>query len=139
MVDWGAKHASGNKNTQCLKHVSKLLQLFRPGVVVIEATGKRKPTKGPRVRKLIEQIKRLLRRKGIKFMTFSREEVRHCFARFQATTKHEIARAIADQLPELKARLPKKRRIWMLEASSMMIFDAVALAVTHYGVKDATL
>ena len=137
LVDWGAKHVMGNKNTQCLKHVSKLLQLFRPEVVVLEAVSGRKPTKSPRIQKLIEQIKRLLRRKGIRFLTFSREQVRHCFARYEAITKHEIAAAIAGQLPELEARLPQKRRIWMPEAYGMMIFDAVALAFTHYCVEEA--
>ena len=49
-----------------------------------------------------------------------------------ATTKQEIAIAIAERFPELAPRLPRSRKPWMSEDYRMSIFDAVALALTFF-------
>jgi hypothetical protein len=49
------------------------------------------------------------------------------------TTKHQIAVVIAGKFPELAPRLPPVRKPWMTEDARMAIFDAVALALAHYG------
>jgi len=49
-----------------------------------------------------------------------------------ATTKQEIAIAIAERFPELAPRLPRFRKPWMSEDYRMSIFDAVALALTFF-------
>jgi len=58
--------------------------------------------------------------------------VKKVFAVFRANTKHEIAHAVAQQLPELAPRLPRFRKPWMSEDYRMAIFDAAALALTYF-------
>src|SRR5947207_3331343 len=57
--------------------------------------------------------------------------VKKVFGTFRANTKHEIAHAVAQQLPELAPELPRYRKAWMSEGSQMAIFDAAALALTY--------
>jgi hypothetical protein len=46
-----------------------------------------------------------------------------------------IAVAIAGQLPALRPWLPPKRRIWESEHYCMAIFEAAALAMTHFAAR----
>ena len=64
-------------------------------------------------------------------MAYSRQHIRLAFGAC-GKSKDTIARAIADTLPALKPWLPPKRRIWESEHHSMAIFEAAALALTHY-------
>lgn len=61
---------------------------------------------------------------------YSRGQIRRAFAAQGATTKEQIAAALASQFPELARRLPPKRKVWMSEDHRMAIFDAVALIFT---------
>jgi hypothetical protein len=36
LVDWGVKNVAGNKNTQSLKQVEKLIIQYQPGVLVLQ-------------------------------------------------------------------------------------------------------
>jgi hypothetical protein len=45
--------------------------------------------------------------------------------------KHEIASALAQQLPALASKLPPKRKIWQSEDYRMSIFDAAALGIAY--------
>ncbi len=64
-------------------------------------------------------------------MFYHRNAILFAFSDFGKSTKHEIAEAIAEWLPELSQRLPKKREFYMSEAPEYGIFDAAALALTH--------
>jgi hypothetical protein len=58
--------------------------------------------------------------------------VKQAFSESGASTKHEIAVAIAKRFPELAPRLPRFRKPWMSEDYRMSIFDAVAFGVTFF-------
>lgn len=131
-VDWGAKETKGNRNYDALQKIARLLDFFHPDLVLLEATDGRGTKKGTRVQKLLDAIKKFLRKKGIKYASFSRQEIRECFSYSDAFSKQEIAEEIASALPEFACRLPAKRRPWQAESYSMMIFDAVALVFTFY-------
>ena len=45
---------------------------------------------------------------------------------------YEVARAVADHLPELAPRLPPRRKPWMSQDERMSIFEAVAFGLTFY-------
>ena len=55
------------------------------------------------------------------------------FRQYNATTKHEIAQAVAQIIPELAWRLPPKRKPWQSEAHRMSVFDAAAAVIAHVG------
>jgi hypothetical protein len=54
---------------------------------------------------------------------------------FGASSKQEIAAAIANRFPELAPRLPRFRKPWMSEDYRMSIFDAVALGLIYFKTK----
>jgi hypothetical protein len=58
--------------------------------------------------------------------------VKQVFSESGASTKYEIAVAIAQRFPELAPRLPRFRKPWMSEDYRMSIFDAVALAIAFF-------
>ncbi len=126
LVDWGVKTVRGNKQTECLRKIRELLQLYQPTVVVLEDCARRGSRRCPRVRRLSERIRALVAKSGVKARVVSRARVRKAFA--PASTKHEIAVAIANHFPELAPLLPPPRKPWMSEDCRMNIFDAVALA-----------
>ena len=45
--------------------------------------------------------------------------------------KYQVARAVAKRLPDLAAKLPRKRKIWEKEHYRMRIFDAAAVGVAY--------
>ena len=53
-----------------------------------------------------------------------RDAVRKLFP--EATSKHDRAVALVECFPELRPRLPRKRKAWMSEDVRMRIFDALA-------------
>ena len=58
--------------------------------------------------------------------------VRAAFAHCGAFSKHEIAGAIAKQLPDLSHLQPPIRKPWMSEDYRENIFDAFALALVVF-------
>jgi Holliday junction resolvasome RuvABC endonuclease subunit len=133
LIDWGNKMvntAKGDKNTQCLKRIIKLIEYYHPNVIVVEnATGKGS-RRCRRVQKLIQEIVVLASAGRIRTKAFSRSQIRKAFSQYQASTKHQIATAIAGLFPELAPHLPRFRKPWMSEDNRMSIFDAAALALT---------
>jgi len=77
-------------------------------------------------------IQNLAAWQNIKAQSMSPAKVKRVFLAFGARTKQEIARVVADQLPELAPRLPRVRKPWMSEDYRMAIFDAAAFALTYY-------
>jgi len=59
----------------------------------------------------------------------TRQAVREAFTKV-GRTKYEIAKAISDWFPELAARLPVQRRLWLAEDQRMNICDAMAFFLT---------
>ncbi len=126
LVDWGVKTVRGDKQAGCLRKIRELLQLYQPTVVVLEDCARRGSRRCPRVRRLIERIRATVTKSGVKARLVSTARVRKAFA--PASTKHEIAVALANRFPELAPLLPPPRKPWMSEDCRMNIFDAVALA-----------
>ena len=62
----------------------------------------------------------------------SKTAIRDTFSCVGAVTKHEIAHAIAMQIPAFAAKMPPVRKPWMSQDSRQSLFDAVALALAYY-------
>lgn len=127
-VDWAVKNVREQpRNRHALKHVRTLIDKYQPTVVVLEDYAGRGSRRCERIRRLIDSIEQLARKKKIRVRRFSRSQIRACFAAYNAKTKDQIARVIAMQLPEFGPRVPPKRKIWKSVDYRMAIFDAVAL------------
>jgi hypothetical protein len=81
---------------------------------------------------LIDKIAVLAKERRITVVRCSRDEVLSVFGRMGAKSKDDIAAVVARLVPELGPRLPHRRRIWESEHHSMAIFEAAALALTHF-------
>jgi hypothetical protein len=130
LIDWGVKSARANKNVQSLAKARELIQHYQPDVLVLEdCKGSRR---GKRVQQLIRSIVELCTSRNLKTRCFSQTKVKEVFAAANAVTKHEIAFASVEQLPELAPHFPPRRQPWMNEDPRMSIFDAVARALTFF-------
>ncbi|MHC4946383.1 MAG: hypothetical protein ACYTG7_25500 [Planctomycetota bacterium] len=136
-IDWGTKVVRGDRNKESLSKLRELLAWFRPAALILEDHTGKDSRKSARIKRLIEAIKRLAKKKGIRLFQYSRRLIRQCFTDFHAFNKHEIAKAIAKELPEFVPYVPRKRRPWMSEAHRMAMFDATALIFTFYHFRDA--
>ncbi|MHB8519870.1 MAG: RuvC family protein [Limisphaerales bacterium] len=130
LIDWGVKTVRGNKQAGCLRKVRELVDQYQPTVVVLENCAARGSRRCARVQRLIERIRALAIKNGVKPRLVSRAQVRNAFA--PASTKHEIACAIAERFPELAPLLPPVRKPWMSEDARMNIFDAVGMGMTAF-------
>jgi Holliday junction resolvasome RuvABC endonuclease subunit len=131
VMDWGVKETRWDKNQLTKSKVQSMLQEVRPAAVVIENWFHESCRRSARVRELLCDLAVVAHRGGATAMTYSRQHIRLAFGEC-GKSKDTIARAIASTLPALKPWLPPKRRIWESEHHSMAIFEAAALALTHY-------
>ncbi len=130
-IDWGFRHVDGDKNERSLAKVRRLIEDYAPDIVLLENHAGDGSRRSPRIKSLIDDIAALAQRKGVQVAQYSRDQIRECFAEFDATNKYEIAQAISRSLPEFPPQLPPERKIWLPEDPRMSIFDAVSLVFTH--------
>jgi Holliday junction resolvasome RuvABC endonuclease subunit len=130
LVDWGVKSVKGDKNSQCMKKLEKLIAQYEPEVIVLQDYSAKGSRRSARIRELGRQIVALASSRKLKVAMFSRERVMRAFFADGQVTKHTLAEVLAKRFPnELGFRLPPKRQPWMSEDSRMDIFEAVALAL----------
>lgn len=132
LIDWGVKSVRPVNEGRCLAGVAAQIKFFAPTVLVLENTAARSSRRCRRVRQLIQAIRTLAAKMGVRTRLVSRGQVKTVFAASGALTKHQIALGIAQQLPELARRVPRHRKPWMSEDDRMNIFDAVALALPFF-------
>lgn len=132
IIDWGVKSIRTDKGASTLLKVDQLVRHYLPDVVALENHAGKGSRRCCRIRLLIDTLRRDIEDRRVKTRLFSRRQVCRVFAAFGATTKFEIAHAIAQQLPDLALDLPRYRKPWMSEDYRMAIFDAASLALTFY-------
>src|SRR5665213_604961 len=131
--DWGVREIKEkHKNSKALEEIKKLIDRYRPEVLVIEDTAGKGSRRTTRIRKLYRMLVHFARAEYIDLHRCSRIEVNACFATVGARTKYEIAKAIATQIPAFAHRLPRFRKVWMSEDPRQSLFDAAALGLTYY-------
>lgn len=131
--DWGVKEIrEKHKNTKTLDEIAKIIDRYQPEVLVIEETGVRTSRRTSRIRKLYRMIAHVAEVQCIELHQYAKSEVRACFESVGATTKYEIAKAIAAQIPAFAHRIPRYRKAWMSEDPRQSLFDAAALGVAYY-------
>ena len=130
LVDSGGRAAGPKEKAKALAKILKLIRHYRPELIVLE--NPRGSRRCPRVQSLLDAIRRLATKEGLKSRWFPVSRVKKVFRTFRAKTKHEIAHAVAQQIPELAPLLPPYRKAWMSEDYQMSVFDAAALALTYF-------
>ena len=103
-----------------------------PAVFVLESFEGRDATRIDRIRRLCRSMQNLVACRDIGIRIYPRAAVRTCFASIGATSRYEIALAIAQRIDAFNHRLPPKRRKWMNQDPRQSLFDAAALAITYF-------
>lgn len=132
LLDWGVRHIKRDKNQLSVAKARLLIERYQPEEIVLEDYAGPGSWRRPRVRSLIRMFRRVADKDFIEVHAYSRGQIRDCFAPSERPNKYEIAQKIVVALPELRSRLPKKRRPWTPENPYMALFDAVALALCHF-------
>ena len=131
--DWGVKEIKKkSKNTKTLDEIKKLIDRYRPEVIVIEDTSDRASRRNSRIRKLYQMLVHLAAAEYVDLCRYTKAQIKECFASIGATTKYEIAKAIATQIPAFGHRIPPIRQPWVSEDPRQSLFDAAALGITYF-------
>jgi hypothetical protein len=128
LIDWGIKTTERADNAKSARVIDKLIDRFRPDLLVLEDWDSAGSRRCGRVETLLGRIatkegKRVL----VRLVT--RREIRAIGPLPLTSTKHGRASFLAERFPELQAFLPPARKPWMPEDDRMAIFDALSFAV----------
>jgi hypothetical protein len=131
-VDWGLAAVKAKRSARSLARFERLLNRYAPAMVIFEEFDDRSSRRYARIRELCQQMIALAAERGIRVRIYSREIIRGCFDHSGKRTRHGIALSIADQIEIFRHRLPRERQRWDSEDVRQSLFDAVALALTHF-------
>jgi hypothetical protein len=130
ILESGNKGVEGNKNSQSVSKIEKLLKQFLPSVLVLQDVNAAGCRRAPRIKALHRQVIELATSRKIKVSLVSGKLLREMLLGDAKGTKHEMAEFLAEKFhAELAGKLPPKRRAWENEDGRMDMFDAVGLAV----------
>ena len=133
LIEWMTKTVrTERKNADSLTKIFALIEWYDPQTIIFENAWYTQSRRSKRVTRLLYILKEKMQGRGIEVATYSRDDIRQVFASVRATTKHDIACAVAAHFPELRRHLPEKRKPWKAEHAKMGIFDAASLALTFY-------
>jgi Holliday junction resolvasome RuvABC endonuclease subunit len=132
-IDWGVREVKGpNPERQYLALAQALVEQMQPDVLVLS----RLETSVLHRSKRRDRFQRLLanyaRGEGVRVVQYARVQVLACFEGVGAVTRYQIAQAIAAQIHAFAHRVPPPRKVWEADDARMFLFDAIALALTHY-------
>jgi hypothetical protein len=134
LIDWGIKTTGQADNAKSARVIDKLIDRFRPDVLVLEDWDSAGSRRCGRVETLLDRIaakegKRVL----VRLVT--QRDIRAIGSLPLTSTKQGRASFLAERFPELQAYLPPVRKTWMPEDDRMAIFDALSFAVASVRTK----
>jgi hypothetical protein len=132
LIDWGLVHA-GREVDAAARRLDAQLIRYTPNMLIIEHVLP-EVRRSVRAREFLVSVELLGLTRGIEIKRISQAAVKETFA--DSRIKHDIALALSDCYPELRAWRPRRRKTWTSEDQRMNIFDALALAETFLSSTD---
>ncbi len=129
--DWGTVDVRANRNAVALRRFEKLLDRYEPRALAIESFENKVSRRSTRVRTFCRKLVTLVEARGIEVRTYTRDEIGKTFVGDNASTRDDIAAAVAERVAVLRPRLPKPRETWQSEHPSAALFAATACALTY--------
>jgi len=126
LIDWGVASAKLPVDACILSRIEHVIDRCAPDLIAVE--DGRGTRRGRRAKEIIKGIERIAKKRTLRIVRVTRRSVRETFS--PATTKQQIAEALARLFPELAPRLPRPRKCFDAEDNRMNIFDAASFAVT---------
>jgi hypothetical protein len=133
MVDWGVcLYGSSGGPTAARKRLAPLLKQFLPSSIAVSTILTEKALGRHGVRRILTAIRREASVHTVPVQMIEKVRVRKVFRSLHAKTKHEIASAVAKLFPELRWKLPPKRKVWQKEHYRIAMFEAVAVGYVYW-------
>jgi len=133
IIDYAMVSVRPVRNDKCLDRIHEMILYYQPKIMILE--DYKESNKSERVKKLLKNINDY-GQDSIRIFKYSREQIRDTFEVFGAKNKYEISRKISEAYPQLKSKLPEKRKTWEPENYYQGIFDALALVFTYHYLND---
>jgi hypothetical protein len=134
--DWGVREIHNpSRNRKCVEAIERFVIQYQPHAIILEDTSDTHSRRTARIRRLYQSILHLAKTNVIDVHRYSRESIKQTFNLVGATTKYEVAQAIARQIPAFAIRLPRYRKPWMSQDMRQGLFDAAALVIHYYSVR----
>ncbi|MDR3528558.1 MAG: hypothetical protein P4L57_14905 [Rhizomicrobium sp.] len=131
-VDWGMKKLQGDKDVFSFEATKELIAHLQPDVLVLGDCSRRQSRPPSDLGKLHKRIAAYAESMLIEVHVFKKSDIANCFHGVGATTRYEIAKAIAAQVDALSHRLPPPLKPWNSQNQRLALFDAAALVMTYY-------
>lgn len=123
LVDWGLVNQRMQSTSCFRRRLTPLLDRYQPECLVVEElAGSRR---GKRGRAKILAAEGLAHEFGLQLTAIGTVELVGAFGR----TKWDRAVVLAECFPELRPRMPRKRKAWMSQDDRMAIFDAASFGL----------
>jgi Holliday junction resolvasome RuvABC endonuclease subunit len=132
IYDFGTCESRSEKNATCLRRLERLLIKLEPHTLVMEVYEGPTVRRSDRVVRLCKAVSVLAQSRGIDVAIFSRDDIRGAFGAVGATTRQEIAEAVARSFEVLRHKLPTPRLAWEGSQRRMALFDAAAAVLAHF-------
>lgn len=133
-ADWGIVEAKKDRHARCLLRIEQILERYEPAILILEQFDRRPARRSARVKSLCAAIVHLAATRGVETAVYSRAVVRTCFSSVGASTRNDIAQIVALHVHAFRRHLPPPRKAWQGEDCRQCLFDAAALAMTHFAV-----
>lgn len=133
ILDYGIVTVRPVQNDKGFSKVNEIGEYYQPSILILE--DYKNSNKSERVKILTKRIYDNWKDK-VKICRYSRQQIKDTFQIFGARNKFEIGRKIVEIYPQLKTKLPDKRKPWEPENYYQGIFDAMTLVLTHHYLND---
>lgn len=131
VLDCGSRTCNSADARDCLgQRLRRIIDTYKPETVVMRKSGARRLPYRERYSNAA-WFRQVCESSQAAVIEISPDAVRNHFGMHNATTKYEIANAVASFLPDLAWKLPPQRKPWQGEHHRMAIFDAAAVVLTH--------
>jgi len=133
LFDCGSVEIHGSdKNGKALARVERLLDKYRPAVLVLEDSDGKASRRKPRLRRLYRSLITRAQRHGVAVHLYARGEITDALGLADGGRRHDVAAVVAERVEALRPRLPRPQKIWLGESHHMGLFCAAACVLTHY-------
>lgn len=132
LLDWGTRTYREEGRSSLDWRLKNIQSSFAPSVILARQITDRHRFTRLMSRRAFHSLRVFAKRVLISVHLIDESQLRGFFSSEKKVNKHDIARMVADRLPELSWRLPPKRKPWQSEPARQSIFDAASLGVFYF-------
>ena len=134
-VDWGIVFAQKGRNVRLMNRFDRLVIRYEPAVLVLEEFSGKASRRTSSTERLCRTMMHGAACRGMEMQVLRRAVIRTVFASAGARTRYEIAEVVRQQIDAFSHRMPRKRTLLAREDPKQALFDAAALALTHFALQ----